>query len=227
MTATSPRTKLLERRDTALLMIGMLAAARVIDLCDLRVESVFLRAHELSVHFPSNPEHSSAPQPDPFIPVPVDHQICTACACMRWLQVLSAWEAHTERSDRHLAVSTLIEQSPPFDDHVCHGSLSPIPAHAPLFRAISAHDYLSRNSLTPQSVTATLRRRAELAGLDGTGISGSSLRLGFTVQSVLRDQDPSAIMLQTGHHDPKYVMWRKAAEISHFTTQLRPDVNPS
>ncbi|MCA2411452.1 site-specific integrase [Rhizobium leguminosarum] len=68
-----------------------------------------------------------------------------------------------------------------------------------VFRAIGRWGTLSRRQIDPQSVTAILKQRAEMAGLDSGEFSAHGLRSGFLTEAAIRNIPLLEAMEQSRH----------------------------
>lgn len=72
-------------------------------------------------------------------------------------------------------------------------------SEGPLFRAITKGGVLSHTRLTDRSVSLVLKTLVRKAGLDGSTISGHSLRAGFVTEALIRGATYAHVQRQTGH----------------------------
>ncbi|MCJ2068309.1 site-specific integrase [Methylobacterium sp. J-030] len=72
-------------------------------------------------------------------------------------------------------------------------------AEGPVFRSIAKGGRISPHGLTPQSVAAVVKSRAEAAGLDPAIFSGHSLRAGFVTSALAAGADVLKVMDVTRH----------------------------
>ncbi|MGU3438421.1 integrase [Actinomycetes bacterium M1A6_2h] len=188
----------LERRDSALLLMGFAGAFRRSELSDLtcgdttlhRLDGLHIRMRKTK----TDQEGRGAVKALPFTDC---HHTCPPCAYVRWVQVVAAFDAGSRPS-----VIRLLRGREPFDDHVCRGGVPRTAARAPLFRAIAKNGNLGAAALCGAAVHATIRRRAEHADYDPTLVAqlgGHSLRAGFVTQGFRNGSDAHAIARQTGH----------------------------
>jgi integrase len=191
-------SEVLERRDTALLLMGFAGAFRRGDLADLvcgdvsmhRLDGVHVRLRRSK----TDQEGEGATRALPFT---VSHTSCPPCAWLRWVQVLAAHDTYGRPG-----VIRLLRTAPPFDGHVCKGAVPRTAVRAPLFRSIRKNGNLSETGLSGSAVPWVIRRRAEQAGYDENVVAqlgGHSLRAGFVTQAVRNGRNAQAIMRQTGH----------------------------
>ncbi|MEO9336999.1 site-specific integrase [Mesorhizobium sp. SB112] len=75
----------------------------------------------------------------------------------------------------------------------------------PIFRRISRGGRAMDDALTAQSVALIIKRYAKEAGLDGTKLSGHSLRAGFITSAAENRASISRIMEVSRHRDPRSV----------------------
>ena len=69
----------------------------------------------------------------------------------------------------------------------------------PVFRGLNRHSQISQNRLSGQAVSLVLKARADNAGIDGSSLSGHSLRAGFATSAALAGASSREIRKQTGH----------------------------
>jgi integrase len=69
----------------------------------------------------------------------------------------------------------------------------------PLFRPVDRHGNVGLRALDPAAVAAIVKRAAERAGLDPSGLSGHSLRAGLLTTAAMNGADPLVLMQQSGH----------------------------
>nr|WP_250851752.1 site-specific integrase [Rhodococcus kroppenstedtii] len=191
----------LERRDTALLLLGFAGAFRRSELADLEYRDVSLHREDgLHIRLRRTKTDQEGRGVVRALPTTNSHVTCPPCAYVRWVQVVSAFDAGGRPS-----VIRLLRSRAPFDEHVCRGGVPRVAARAPLFRAISKNGNLGETPLSGAAIHKTIRRRAERAGYDPTLIAqlgGHSLRSGFVTQAFRNGADAHAIMRQTGHTTP-------------------------
>lgn len=197
-------SEVLERRDTALLLMGYAGAFRRSEL--VRLECRDVRRDRLDgahVHLRQSKTDQDGTGAVKALPYTTHHDSCPVCAWIRWLQVVAAFD-----SGGRVAVIRTLARSVPFDQHVCRGPV-PVAAHRmPLFRAIRKNGNLSETALSGAAVHAAIRRRAGQAGYAAdlaTQLGGHSLRSGFVTQAFRNGSDAHAIMRQTGHSTPGMV----------------------
>ncbi|CAB4907384.1 site-specific integrase [Rhodococcus kroppenstedtii] len=203
-TVTGWAAEVLERRDTALLVMGYTGAFRRSELVDLECRDVrrdrLEGAHVRIRRSKTDQEGSGAVKALPFTD---HHRTCPVCAWIRWLQVVAAFDA-----GGRVAVIRLLTRAARFDEHVCRGSLPTADGGVPLFRSVRKNGNLSTTPLSGAAVHAVIRRRAADAGYDPHTVAqlgGHSLRAGFVTQAFRNGADAHAIMRQTGHTTPGMV----------------------
>nr|WP_231476471.1 site-specific integrase [Rhodococcus sp. UNC23MFCrub1.1] len=190
-----------ERRDTALLLLGFAGAFRRSELADLECRDISLHREDgLHIRLRKTKTDQEGQGVIRALPATESHTTCSPCAYVRWVQVVSAFDA----GGRPFVIR-LLRSRDPFDEHVCRGGVPRTTARAPLFRAIAKNGNLGDTSLSGAAVHKTIRRRAERAGYDATltvQLGGHSLRSGFVTQAFRNGADAHAIMRQTGHATP-------------------------
>lgn len=194
-------SEVLERRDSALLLMGFAGAFRRSELVGLHcgdVEVDHLDGLHVRVRKSKTDQDGlGVVRPLPFT---ASHVSCPPCAALRWREVVAAHE----RGGR-AAVIRLLRNAPDFDRHVCRGAGPKIAAHLPFFRSVAKNGNLSATALSGAAVHAAVRRRAAAAGFDEdlvAKLGGHSLRAGFVTQGFRNGADAHAIMRQTGHKTP-------------------------
>ncbi|MES2905490.1 MAG: tyrosine-type recombinase/integrase [Pseudomonadota bacterium] len=68
-----------------------------------------------------------------------------------------------------------------------------------IFRSVDRHGNVGAERLTGEAVSAILRERMAIAGLNPKGYSGHSLRAGFVTNAALSEQPLWKVRRQTGH----------------------------
>ncbi|MBM7415256.1 MULTISPECIES: site-specific integrase [Nocardiaceae] len=191
----------LERRDNALLLLGFAGAFRRSELAALECRDVTLHREDgLHIRLRKTKTDQEGRGVVRALPTTDSHTTCPPCAYVRWVQVVSAFDAGGRSS-----VIRLLRGRAPFRDHVCRGGVPRTTARAPLFRAIAKNGNLSTTPISGAAIHKTIRRRAERAGYDSTLVAqfgGHSLRSGFVTQAFRNGADAHAIMRQTGHTTP-------------------------
>jgi hypothetical protein len=185
--------EVLERRDSALLLVGFAGALGRGALVAMLCGDVTKHLHDgLEVRV-QRPNGANAIR----LPLTESHVTCPPCAAQRWMKVVSAYD-----SGGRAAVIRLIKTDEPFEEHVCGAPLPRTRARAPLFRAIRKNGNLSATPLSGASIHFAVRRRARLAGYDDgfvAGLGAQSLRAGFIAQALRNKADAQSIVRQTGH----------------------------
>ncbi len=193
--------EVLERRDTAILLIGFAGAFRRSELVGLTCGDVTPhRLDGLHVRLRKSKTDQDGHGTIRALPVTASHTSCPPCAYLRWVQVVSAFD-----TGGRVAVIRLLRTADPFDGHVCRGARPRTTGSAPLLRAIRKNGNLSTSPLSGAAVHAAIRRRATQAGYDPelvAQLGGHSLRAGFVTQAFRNGASAHAIMRQTGHTTP-------------------------
>ncbi len=188
----------LERRDTAILLLGFAGAYRRSELSDLQCGDVTLhRLDGLHIRMRKSKTDQEGRGAVKALPYTDSHETCPPCAYVRWVQVVAAYDVGGRPS-----VIRLLRRREPFIGHVCRGGLPRTAARAPLLRAVAKNGNLGSTPLSGAAIHKTIRRRAEHAGYDPTALTrlgGHSLRAGFVTQSTRNGADGPAIARQTGH----------------------------
>lgn len=191
-------SEVLERRDSALLLMGFAGAFRRSELVELNCGDVAVnRLDGLHVRLRKSKTDQDGHGVIRALPFTVSHVSCPPCAALRWWEVVAAHE----RGGR-AAVIRLLRNATEFDGHVCRGAVPKISPHVPLFRSIAKNGNVSTTALSGAAVHGAVRRRAGAAGYDESlvaSLGGHSLRAGFVTQAFRNGADAHAIMRQTGH----------------------------
>ena len=103
------------------------------------------------------------------LPYSESHETCPPCACVRWLQVVAAFDVGGRPS-----VIRLLRKRDPFNVHVCRGGVPRTAARAPLFRAIAKNGNLGAAALSgAANLGCETRQHSLRAGKTGyTYVSG-------------------------------------------------------
>ena len=203
-TTTGWASEVIERRDTALLLIGYAGAFRRSELVgpecrDIRRD----RLDGAHVRIRLSKTDQDGAGTVKALPFARRYESCPVCAWIRWLHVVAAFDA-----GGRVAGIRLLTRAADFDAHICRGALPTAAKRAPLFRSIRKNGNLSDTPLSGAAVHAAIRRRAAHAGYDPETVSqlgGHSLRAGFVTQAFRAGADAHAIMRQTGHTTPGMV----------------------
>ncbi|MDO2380084.1 site-specific integrase [Rhodococcus ruber] len=193
--------EVVERRDTAILLLGFAGAFRRSELVALTCSDVALhRLDGLHIKLRRSKTDQEGRGTIRALPFTHSHTSCPPCAWLRWAQIVAAHDAGGRP-----AVIRLLRNAEPFEAHVCRGTRPRTSSGAPLLRAIRRNGNLSDTALSGAAVHAAIRRRAELAGYDPelvAQLGGHSLRAGFVTQAFRNGASAHAIMRQTGHTTP-------------------------
>ena len=195
-----------ERRDSALLLMGLAGALRRSELCGIAVSDVVAhRSDGLYVTIRRSKTDRDAHGRVVTLQYGRDPQTCPVCAYRRWREVLDVWDD----GGRAAAVSLLEDAVDELGDHHCRGLASKTagPDRA-LFRPVHRTGSIGSGVLTGQSVHSMIRRRARQAGFSPelvATLGGHSLRAGFVTQAVRNGATTQTIMTQTGHADERMV----------------------
>ncbi|MBY4403021.1 site-specific integrase [Rhodococcus fascians] len=190
--------EVLERRDSAILLLGFAGAFRRSELSEMVCGDVTVHRHDgLHIRLRKSKTDQEGRGAVKALPYTESHETCPPCAYVRWVQVVAAFDAGGRPS-----VIRLLRKPEAFTEHVCRGGVPRTAARAPLLRAIAKNGNLGSTPLSGAAIHQTIRRRAEHAGYDPTGLAklgGHSLRAGFVTQGTRNGADGSAIARQTGH----------------------------
>jgi site-specific recombinase XerD len=192
-TTTGWASEVLERRDSALVLIGYAGALGRADLVGALCGDVTKHLDgglEVCVRRRNGANAIRLPPAE-------SHATCPPCAAQRWMQVVAAFDGGARA-----AVIRLIKADKVFDDHICDTPLPRARARAPLFRSIRKNGNLSTTPLSGASIHLAIRRHARLAGYDDeffARLGVQSLRSGFITQALRNGADAQSILRQTGH----------------------------
>ncbi|WP_249305516.1 MULTISPECIES: integrase [unclassified Rhodococcus (in: high G+C Gram-positive bacteria)] len=190
--------EVLERRDSAILLLGFAGAYRRSELSEMVCGDVTVHRHDgLHIRLRKSKTDQEGRGAVKALPYTESHQTCPPCAYVRWAQVVAAFDAGGRPS-----VIRLLRKRDPFDGHVCRGRVPRTAARVPLLRTVTKNGNLGSTALSGAAIHQTIRRRAEHAGYDLKALAklgGHSLRAGFVTQGNRNGADGSAIARQTGH----------------------------
>ena len=199
-------SEVLERRDTALLLMGYTGAFRRSELVALECRDVRrdrLDGAHVRIRRSKTDQDGTGIGTVKALPFTDCHESCPVCAWVRWLQIVAAFD-----TGGRAAVIRLLSRAAQFDSHLCRGTLPTAEKRSPLFRSVRKNGNLSDTVLSGAAVHAAIRRRAAHAGYDPETVmqlGGHSLRAGFVTQAFRNGADAHAIMRQTGHTTPAMV----------------------
>lgn len=202
--ATTPAMRVGERRDTAILLLGLAGALRRSEIVALTGPDI--RPHpDDGLYVTIRRSKSDRNSRGRTVTIPFgDHvDTCPVCALHRWADVLDAWTDGGKDSALHAA-----GEDPQPNRHICHTTALHLDHHGHLFRRISKAGTIGPQQLTGQSVCAIVKRRAAQAGYDDRAVASfgaHSLRVGFVTQAVRSGATSQMIMSQTGHTDERMV----------------------
>lgn len=203
--ATTWVAQVRERRDTALLWLGMVGAFRRSELAGLAFTDV--RGHtadglHIRLRYSKTDQYGSGQVK--VIPYGEDHLRCPVCAYHRWHEVVCAADAGGRG-----AVIGLLHRAAPWSGHVCREVRTTPPVGSmPVFRQVSKAGLTSAAGLSGASVHAIVRRRAAAAGYPPEQVEllgGHSLRAGFVTEALSNGASAHNIMRQTGHRSANTV----------------------
>jgi integrase len=193
--------EVLERRDSAILLLGFAGAFRRSELVALTCSDVSLhRLDGLHIRLRKTKTDQEGRGSVRALPFTHSHTSCPPCAWLRWAQVVAAFD-----TGGRPAVIRLLRTAEPFEAHVCRGSRPRMVPSSPWLRSIRKNGNLSDTALSGAAVHKAIRRRAEQAGYDPDivqQLGGHSLRAGFVTQAFRNGASAHAIMRQTGHSTP-------------------------
>ncbi|MGF0283532.1 MULTISPECIES: tyrosine-type recombinase/integrase [Rhodococcus] len=193
--------EVLERRDSAILLLGFAGAFRRSELVALTCSDVSVhRLDGLHIKLRKSKTDQEGRGSIRALPFTHSHASCPPCAWLRWAQIVAASD-----SGGRPAVIRLLRTAEPFETHVCRGSRPRMVPSSPWLRSIRKNGNLSDTALSGAAVHKAIRRRAEQAGYDPETVQqlgGHSLRAGFVTQAFRNGASAHAIMRQTGHSTP-------------------------
>lgn len=193
--------EVLERRDSAILLLGFAGAFRRSELVALTCSDVSLhRLDGLHIKLRKTKTDQEGRGSVRALPFTHSHASCPPCAWLRWARVVAAFDAGGRP-----AVIRLLRTAEPFAAHVCRGSRPRMVPSSPWLRSIRKNGNLSDTPLSGAAVHKAIRRRAAQAGYDPDivqQLGGHSLRAGFVTQAFRNGASAHAIMRQTGHTTP-------------------------
>ncbi|ATQ30193.1 integrase [Rhodococcus ruber] len=193
--------EVLERRDSAILLVGFAGAFRRSELVVLTCGDVSLhRLDGLHIRLRKSKTDQEGRGSVRALPFTHSHTSCPPCAWLRWAQVVAVFD-----SGGRPAVIRLLRTAEPFEAHVCRGVRPRMVPSSPWLRAIRKNGNLSDTALSGAAVHQVIRRRAAQAGYDPDivqQLGGHSLRAGFVTQAFRNGASAHAIMRQTGHSTP-------------------------
>ncbi|WP_137724205.1 site-specific integrase [Prescottella subtropica] len=198
------QSRLRERRDSAIILIGFLGAFRRSELSGLQLRDVTLHPHDgLHILVRTSKTDQTGAGMVKATPFAVGHHTCPPCVYRRWLDVVAA-----HHHDGRAGIAALLQEPDVFGGHICHRpypDLAPALAAAPVFRPLRVNGNLGETALTGQGIHGVIRRAATTAGLSPTKVTtlgGHSLRAGFVTQAFRNGAQAHEIMRQTGHKAP-------------------------
>ena len=199
---TTWQTRLRERRDSALILLGLLGAFRRSELSNLQLRDVTCHAADgLHLLVRRSKTDQTGAGLVKAAPAAVGHTMCPPCVYRRWLDVVAAHD-----TDGRPGVIRLLRTPDAFTAHICHNPAPQIAAStAPVFRPIRVNGNLGDTALSGPAIHAAIRRAARDAGISPAKVAqigGHSLRAGFVTQAFRNGAQAHEVMRQTGHKDP-------------------------
>ncbi|WP_157127022.1 site-specific integrase [Rhodococcus sp. p52] len=193
--------EVLERRDSAIFLVGFAGAFRRSELVALTCSDVSLhRLDGVHIKLRKTKTDQEGRGTVRALPFTHSHTSCPPCAWLRWAQVVAASD-----TGGRPAVIRLLRTAEPFEAHVCRGVRPRVVPSSPFLRSIRKNGNLSDTPLSGAAVHQAIRRRAAQAGYDPEivkQLGGHSLRAGFVTQAFRNGASAHAIMRQTGHTTP-------------------------
>lgn len=195
-----------ERRDSALLLLGLTGAMRRSELAGLLVSDVRPhRADGLYVTIRRSKTDQVAAGRTVTLPYGGSPVTCPVCAYWRWREVVDVWDDAGRDGAAALLSGTDDRQA----EHRCRGVTGRQDAGTrPLFRGVHRTGSLGAAALSGQAVASMIQRRARQAGYAEDFVAqlgGHSLRAGFVTQAVRNAASAEQIMTQSGHTDQRMI----------------------
>ena len=217
-----------ERRDSALLLVGLATSIRRSELVALTGADVALhRADGLHVSVRRSKTDQEGDGRLHPAPRAEDPRRCPVCAAVRWAEVVAASDRYGRRG-----VIRLLTGAPSLEatGHVCSDPEAVascwVAARRPFFRSIRRNGLVGEHALAASSVHAIVRRRAERAGVDPAVVArlgAHSLRSGHVSQALRNGATFEQVMAQTGHTNVATVLRYRhetAPLVSNSVTKL-------
>lgn len=136
--------EVLERRDTAIVLLGFAGAFRRSELVALTCGDISLhRLDGLHIRLRKSKTDQEGRGTIRALPFTHGHLSCPPCAWMRWAQIVAAYD-----SGGRPAVIRLLRTTQPFESHVCRGPRPRTASDAPLLRSIRRNGNLSETALS-------------------------------------------------------------------------------
>ncbi|WP_458682675.1 site-specific integrase [Prescottella equi] len=200
--ATTWQTRLRERRDSAIVLLGYLGACRRSELSDLQLQDIELHPEDgLHIRIRKSKTDQTGEGMVKAAPFAVGHRACPPCVYRRWLDVVLA-----HHDNGRAGIIRLLRSSDEFTEHICH---TPFPevseSTAPVFRPVRVNGNMGDTALSGPAIHAVIRRAARDAGLSPAKVAkvgGHSLRAGFVTQAFRNGAQAHEVMRQTGHKAP-------------------------
>lgn len=199
--AFSWRTRLHERRDTAVLLIGWSGAARRSEIMALQVVDIRHTGREAQARWIVDVAKSKTDQAGDgqlkALPTGEHLVTCGPCAYLRWAACLEAFER-----DGRAGLIRMLATPDRHMRHVCTKDVAlDLDSTMPLFRGITRSAHLSDTAPAGQLVHQIVRRRLAAArpDLDVSAYGAHSLRAGFVTEAFEQGHTPRDVMRQTGH----------------------------
>ena len=195
--ATTWRTKLRERRDTAALLLGWAGAMRRSEIVALTVGDVRRTRDGWIIVVRMSKTDQEGAGFKKALPVGEHLETCGPCAYLRWIDCHLAYD----RIGR-AGLIRLLAADRPHDRHLCGSpTMPPIAPDTDLFRSITSSSDLAATAPGGQLIHTIVRKRLAAArpDLDITRYGAHSLRAGFVTEAFRTGHEPTTIMKQTGH----------------------------
>ncbi|KMV15891.1 integrase [Mycolicibacterium conceptionense] len=193
-----------ERRDSAILLMGFTGAFRRSELVALTgADIVVHRLDGVHVRVRRSKTDQEGAGTVHALPRAEDPARCPACAVVRWMQVVAAFDT----GGRPAVIALLGDEPAAPLQHACRGATPRVRDRSPVLRSCR-NGVLSEGPLSGAAVHAAVRRRALRAGFDPAVVDqlgAHSLRAGFVTQAARSGADALAIMRQTDHRTPAMV----------------------
>ncbi|WP_256895238.1 integrase [Rhodococcus sp. 1163] len=190
--------EVLERRDSAIFLLGFAGAYRRSDnpICGAATSPLH-RLVGLHIRQRKSKTDQGGRGAVKALPCNGSHETWPPCAYVLWVQLVAAYGTGLRPS-----AIRLLRKRGPFTGHVWRRGLPRTAARALLLRAVSKNGDLSNRPLSGAAIPQDhpeARRTRRLRPTALTKLGGQSLRAGFVTQSTRSGADGPAIARQTGH----------------------------
>lgn len=193
--ATTWRQRLHERRDSALLIVGWVAALRRSEIIGLCVNDVTLGPSGWTVRIGRSKTDREGKGTFKALPTASNIDSCAPCAYLRWRECLKAFD-----NQGRPGLIRLLAKNNTLTTHMCGHAPAGRPPEGDLFRSILRGCDLGGTAPQGQLVHRVVRRRlhpvAASLHCDTTSFGAHSLRAGFVTEALRHGASPEK------HHPP-------------------------